>query len=198
MKHSIFTKFVAIVLCAVSLVVCAAGAAGIIISEDNGLYTNDVDRWLDSELNHIGYYIARDYCSLYVAEHLEGFPEDVLEALRRDYFVEASRKDYAIEMYQDGTLVDQSGTIPEGALELTLDIVTSVPTILDGGNPVPSNYYPYTVFVHDALDKTGDVPEFVTEVAAGDDTVFGEGLIHAGGAAAEDAEAESIGAVFGH
>ena len=150
MKYSIFTKFVAIVLCAVSLVVCAAGAAGIIISEDNGLYTNDVDRWLDSELKHIGYYIADDYCSLYVAEHLEGFPEDVLESLRNNYFAEASRKDYAIEMYQDGTLVDQSGTIPEGALELTLDIVTSVPTILDGENPVPSNYYPYTVFVHDA------------------------------------------------
>ena len=91
MKYSIFTKFVAIVLCAVSLVVCAAGAAGIIISEDNGLYTNDVDNWLDTELTHIGYYIARDYCSLYVTERLEGFPEDVLEALRDDCFVSALR-----------------------------------------------------------------------------------------------------------
>ena len=54
MKYSIFTKFVAIVLCAVSLVVCAAGAAGIMISEENGLYTNSVDTWLDSEMHHNG------------------------------------------------------------------------------------------------------------------------------------------------
>ena len=43
----------------------------------------------------------------------------------------------------------------------------------------------------------GDVPEFVAEVAAGDDGIFAEGLVHAGGAAAEDAETESVGAVFG-
>ena len=150
MKYSIFTKFVAIVLCAVSLVVCAAGAAGIIISEDNGLYTNDVDNWLDTELTHIGYYIARDYCSLYVAEHLEGFPEDVLEALRNDYFTEAARKDYAIEMYQDGTLLTQGGTIPDGAVSVTLDINALVPYILDGKNSAPTPYYTDSVFVYDA------------------------------------------------
>ena len=150
MKYSIFTKFVAIVLCAVSLVVCAAGAAGIIISEDNGLYTNDVDNWLDTELTHIGYFIARDYCSLYVAEHLEGFPEDVLEALRNDYFTEAARKDYAIEMYQDGTLLAQGGTIPDGAVSVTLDINALVPYILDGKNSAPTPYYTDSVLVYDA------------------------------------------------
>lgn len=51
--------------------------------------------------------------------------------------------------------------------------------------------------IDDGLDEAGDVPEFVAEVAAGDDGVFGEGLVHAGGAAAEDAEAEGVGAVFG-
>ena len=150
MKYSIFTKFVAIVLCAVSLVVCAAGAAGIFISEDNGLYTNDVDNWLDGELKDIGYFIARDYCSLYVTEHLEGFPEDVLEALRNDYFTEAARKDYAIEMYQDGTLLAQGGTIPDGAVSVTLDINALVPYILDGKNSAPTPYYTDSVLVYDA------------------------------------------------
>ena len=154
MKYSIFTKFVAIVLCAVSLVVCAAGAAGIIIAEDNGLYTNNVDEWIDSELKHIGYYIARDYCSLYVTEHLEGFPEDVLEALRSDYFTEASRKDFAIELYQDGKLVDQSGTIPEGSVSVSQDITVLIPNILDGENSVPVPYYTDNVLVYDA--ETGE------------------------------------------
>ena len=154
MKYSIFTKFVAIVLCAVSLVVCAAGAAGIIIAEDNGLYTNDVDNWLDSELTHIGYYIAHDYCSLYVTEHLEGFPEDVLEALRNDYFTEASRKDFAIELYRDGKLVDQGGTIPEGSVSVSQDITALIPNILDGENSVPVPYYTDNILVYDA--ETGE------------------------------------------
>ena len=148
MKHSIFTKFVAIVLCAVSLVVCAVGAAGIVISEQNGLYTNDVDNWIDSELNYTGYWIAHDYCSLYVTEHLEGFPEDVLDALRNNYFVSASQPNYAIELYQDGNLVDKSGTIPDGAVVVTLDIVTSVPTVLDGESPVPNNNYIDSILVY--------------------------------------------------
>ena len=51
-------------------------------------------------------------------------------------------------------------------------------------------------FVDHALNEAGDVPEFVTEVATGDDGVFGEGLVHAGGAATKNAEAEGVGAVF--
>jgi len=51
-------------------------------------------------------------------------------------------------------------------------------------------------FVDHALNEAGDVPEFVTEVTAGDDGIFGEGLVHTGGAAAENAETEGVGAVF--
>ena len=154
MKHSIFTKFVTIVLCAVSLVVCAAGAAGIMISEENGLYTNSIDKWLDSEMHHNGYFIARDYCSLYVTERLEGFPEDVLEALRDDCFISASQSDYAIELYQDGNLIDESGTIPDGAVSVTLEVNALVPYILDGENSVPLPYYTDSVLVYDA--ETGE------------------------------------------
>ena len=56
----------------------------------------------------------------------------------------------------------------------------------------------YTFIIGHRLDETGDVPEFVTEVAAGDDGLFGEGLVHAGGATPEDAETEGVGAIFGN
>ena len=52
MKYSIFTKFVAIVLCAVSLVVCAAGGAGIYMAEQNGLYTYDRKAKFDPAIFH--------------------------------------------------------------------------------------------------------------------------------------------------
>lgn len=51
-------------------------------------------------------------------------------------------------------------------------------------------------FIDEGLDEAGDIPEFITEIAAGDDGILGEGLVHAGGAAAENTEAEGVGAVF--
>ena len=46
------------------------------------------------------------------------------------------------------------------------------------------------------VDETGDVPEFVAEVARGKNGIFGESLSHAGGAATENTETEGIGTVF--
>lgn len=51
-------------------------------------------------------------------------------------------------------------------------------------------------FVDEGLDETGDVPKFITEVAAGNDGVLGEGLVHAGGTAAENTKTEGVGAIF--
>lgn len=51
-------------------------------------------------------------------------------------------------------------------------------------------------FVDEGLDEAGDVPEFITEVAARNDGVFREGLVHAGGATTENAEAEGVRAIF--
>lgn len=52
-------------------------------------------------------------------------------------------------------------------------------------------------FVDEGLNEAGDVPEFVAEIAARDNGIFGEGLVHTGGTAAENTEAEGIGAIFG-
>lgn len=51
--------------------------------------------------------------------------------------------------------------------------------------------------VDERLDKAGDIPEFITQVATRDNGIFGESLVHASRAATENAKAESVGAVFG-
>lgn len=51
--------------------------------------------------------------------------------------------------------------------------------------------------VDERLDKAGDIPEFITEIATGDNGIFGESLVHASRAATENTKAESVGAVFG-
>ncbi len=47
------------------------------------------------------------------------------------------------------------------------------------------------------LDKTSDIPEFVAEVATGDDRVLRESLVHTGGTATKNTETESVRAVLG-
>ena len=78
----------------------------------------------------------------------------------------------------DGTFVDDFG-------------------VFFGSEDFQSNWAVGVGFVDHALDEAGDVPEFIAEVAAGDDGVFGEGLVHTGGATAENAETEGVGTVFG-
>ena len=149
LRYSIFTKFLIIVLCAVSLVACAAGAAGIATAETNGLYTRTVEDWVEEELNLIGYNIAHDYCSLYATEQLGTCPKEVMDSLRNGYFSQASRTDYGIELYQDGMLVNQGGTVPKDALTVTMDVYASVPTVLDGENTPSDSYYTDSVIIHD-------------------------------------------------
>ena len=149
LRYSIFTKFLIIVLCAVSLVACAAGAAGIVTAESNGLYTRTVADWVDKELNFAGYSIAHDYCSLYATEQLDTCPEEVISTLRNSYYSQASRSDYGIELYQDGTLVNEGGTIPADPLMVTMDVYASVPTVLDGENAPLDHDYIDSVLIYD-------------------------------------------------
>ena len=58
MKHSVAVKFIAIILCALSLVACVGGALGIIVNENYGLYTDGPRSWLQGELENIGFNIA--------------------------------------------------------------------------------------------------------------------------------------------
>ena len=129
MKYSIFTKFVAIVLCAVSLVVCAAGAAGIYMAEQNGLYSYDADQWLHNQLEDIGHDIARDYCALYAAEHLGGCTEEILEVVENRYFFHYRQAKWSADLYHNGELLETSGTRPDNHTTLTYDVAPTYPTI---------------------------------------------------------------------
>ena len=146
LRYSIFTKFLIIVLCAVSLVACAAGAAGIVIAEDNGLYTNDLDQWVENQMYAIGYDIAYDYCALYSAEHLGACPTEVLDVLEKDYFNDTSRKGWGIRLYRDGKLLDERGTELENGVEFTIITATDYPAVYDNSNR-GGVLYSETIFV---------------------------------------------------
>lgn len=54
----------------------------------------------------------------------------------------------------------------------------------------------FGVFVDNLLDKAGDVPELIAEVATSDDFTGAEGLVDTGGAAGDEAEAKGVGAIL--
>ena len=85
MRYSIGVKFIVIILCAVSLVSCVAGGAGILLNESYGMYTKGIDQWVEEELREIGHTIAYPYAALYAAEHLGGCTGAVLDTLQ-DYY----------------------------------------------------------------------------------------------------------------
>ncbi len=123
-------------------------------------------------------------------ESFDGFGEAVVLEIVLDGFFASG------EFAADPVLTEVIGGIRrlEAGLDLTLvDDIGREFLIQD----LDSNRGIGMRFVDERLDEARDIPEFIAEIAAGDDGIFGEGLVHASGATAENAEAESVGTVFG-
>ena len=153
MKYSIIVKFIAIILCAVSLVACVGGALGIVVNESNGLYTSDTNNWLENELDNVGMDIAWSYAFLYNAEYLGGCTEPVLEELRQMYDsgnIETAEGWSATLVREGKVLVDGDSSL-EGALTMTYTISPFCPvmvtdeTDLEGNDP----HYTENILIYD-------------------------------------------------
>ncbi len=70
MKHSIFVKFVAVLLTAVSLVAAAGGVVGIVAMESADLYVDGLDRIQDKEYRSIADNVSESYANFYAAKNL--------------------------------------------------------------------------------------------------------------------------------
>ena len=68
MKHSIFVKFIAIFLAAVSLVGAMASVAAITAIERAGLYVNSLDELQERQMNTISADIAKSFARLYAVK----------------------------------------------------------------------------------------------------------------------------------
>ena len=132
MKYSIAVKFIAIVLCAMSLVVCVGGALGIIVNESYGLYTGDTNKWLENELDNIGLNIAWAYGTIYNAEYLGGCTEPVLDELWQQHASATMQRDggWSVTLIRDGEVVIEGNSTLEGALTLTYNISPGCPVLL--------------------------------------------------------------------
>ena len=131
LRYSILTKFLAIVLCAVCLVVCVAGSFGILLNEENGLYTNGLESWMDSEARMIGNQIAYCTATLYAAEHLGDCTSDILKTLEADFYTYSVDRAYWSASIFLGDTQLQKGEPVTGGWELSYQITPHYPSPWD-------------------------------------------------------------------
>ena len=79
MKHSIICKFLAILLCAASLMGIVGGAAGALVLSEGNLYNRTVDEMLDEKLKDSATLFAEQTALAYAGKELGGCPEEMIQ-----------------------------------------------------------------------------------------------------------------------
>ena len=105
MKHSIAAKFLAFILCALSLVTIIFSGTGIAFMEAYDLYHTPLEMIQQDQLNFASSTLADYYAQWYAAESLSNAPANLLDNLFSSYYVNQLGSQYAVEIYEDGELV---------------------------------------------------------------------------------------------
>ena len=93
MKHSIAVKFIAITLCALSIVSIAASGFGILFMEAYNLYNEPLDTQKREQLDLMAQEIAWYSAQRHAAESLGNCPQEILDELLPHSFI---RGNYAV------------------------------------------------------------------------------------------------------
>ena len=131
MKYSIPVKFIAIVLCALSLVFCAGGIIGIVVAEANNLYSTTMADWTRQELESSSYRLAHEVAEQFAAAYDGNCSDAVMTRLygQSDYHAQLSDKwgfdadQWSVTLVRDGKVLLE-GEAPRRATKFqhTLEI----------------------------------------------------------------------------
>ena len=105
MKHSITLKFIAFLLCALSLVSIIFSGTGIAFMEAYDLYHTPLEAIQQQQMNFASSTLAEYYAQWHAAESLSNAPASLLSNIFSSYYVEHIGSQYAVEIYEDGELV---------------------------------------------------------------------------------------------
>ena len=87
MKHSIAIKFLAVMLCALSVVSILACGFGILFLEDYNLYNEPLETQRQEQLETIAQELAWYHAELYAAETLSNCPNEILSDILHPPYV---------------------------------------------------------------------------------------------------------------
>ncbi len=104
MKHSIAIKFLAIVLCALSVVSIAACGFGILFMENWNLYNMPLEELKKQQLESMSTNIAWNHAQIQAAQSLSNCPQEILDDVLTysSYYIQGN---YAVEIFQGLDLV---------------------------------------------------------------------------------------------
>ena len=105
MKHSITVKFLAFILCALSLVTIIFSGFGIAFMQGYDLYNTPLDVIRRDQMNYVSSTLAEYYAQWHAAETLSNAPASLLSNIFSSYYVNHMGSQYAVEIYEDGQLV---------------------------------------------------------------------------------------------
>ena len=111
MKYSVGIKFIAIILCAFSLVAVAFAGIGIAFMEGYDLYHSSLETVQQAQIDQIGNGIVRHYAQDYAARTLSNAPAELLDNLNHSYFADRQYGKYTVTIYENGEEVSTRGTM---------------------------------------------------------------------------------------
>ena len=106
MKHSIIVKFLAFVLCAMSLVALVFSGFGIAFMQAYDLYRNPLEVIQRDQMNYASSTLAEHYAQLHAAKTLGNAPASLLDNIYNSYYIDRMGSQYAVEIYEKGKLVE--------------------------------------------------------------------------------------------
>ena len=105
MKHSITVKFLAFILCALSLVAMIFSGFGVGFMQAYDLYNTPLDIIQQDQMDFASSTLADYYTQWHAAETFSNAPESLLSELFSSYYVNHIGSQYAVEIYEGGELV---------------------------------------------------------------------------------------------
>lgn len=105
MKYRIVTKFLAFILCALSLVTIVFSGCGIAFMQGYDLYHTPLEVIQQDQMNFASTTLAEYYAQWHAAQSLSNAPASLLSKIFSSYYVEHLGSQYAVEIYEDGQLV---------------------------------------------------------------------------------------------
>ena len=109
MKHSIITKFIAIVLCACSLVAVAFTGLGITFMQGYDLYRTPLETKLADQMEMVGHTVAWQHAEMYATSTRSNVSEDMLYSIGYEYGYVYGYGGYLVDIYENGKIVSSEG-----------------------------------------------------------------------------------------
>ena len=189
MKNHIIFKFIAVLLCAVSLLGALGSAAGILVLTQGDLYNKTVDQFVEEKIRNDGQQYAHTIAWKYASQTLGGCPEIMVENHSDDYWFRQSYNSgaYGYRLLDaEGNVLDslnegirEKGTTYTFPASGQYMYLTSLMTESEKYPPVVVEEINGETFVYNSVPEGEDVVVYSFSVTYGDSE--SEGITAPGG-----------------